>query len=138
MRETKRLWMVLGMAFVGFSLSTQPVSGQETTDDDKQDVAVEEQVEAITLRVVNNNWSDMRIYAVRLGSRIRLGTVTSMTSETFAVPDFLQADVSDFQLLAVPIGGTVSVLSPAVYPSPGDEVVWGIQNHLALSGTPIG
>ena len=62
----------------------------------------------------------------------------SQTAESFELPGHLQADISEVQLLAVPIGGTASVLSPSVYPSAGDEVVWGIQNHLALSGTIIG
>lgn len=138
MRESKTLWMVLGMAFVGFTLSATPVLGQDATQTDSGEPSVDRAAEAVTLRVVNNNWSDMRVYAVHLGSRVRLGTVTSMTTEKFEVPAFLQADVSDFQLLAVPIGGTQSVLSPVVHPSRGDEVVWGIQNHLGLSGTIIG
>ena len=135
--KTHTLWTVLGFTFVGFVIGPGPVTAQDrAADETEPEVAAMD--EGIILTVENHNWSDMRIYAIKLGNRFRLGTVTSNTMETFELPSYLQADISEVQLLAVPIGGTQSVLSPSVYPSPGDEVVWGIQNNLALSGTIVG
>ncbi len=137
MRDSKTLWMVMGMAFVGFALSAGPVAAQTAQDSPDSETTTEAKVEGVTLRIVNSNFSDVRIYAIHQGRRLRIGFVNSMTSETFDLPSYLQADVANLQLLAVPIGGTQAVLSPVVFPSRGDEVVWGIQNHLALSGTVI-
>ena len=135
--KTHTLWTVLGFTFVGFVIGSAPVAAQDRdAEDGEPELAAVD--EGITLTVENHHWSDMKIYAIKLGNRFRLGTVTSQTMETFELPSFLQADVSEVQLLAVPIGGTQSVLSPSVYPSPGDEVVWGIQHSLALSGTIVG
>lgn len=135
--KTHTLWTVLGFTFVGFVIGSAPVVAQER-DVDETEPEVAAMDEGIILTVENHHWSDMRIYAIKLGNRFRLGTVTSHTLETFELPSYLQADISEVQLLAVPIGGTQSVLSPSVYPSPGDEVVWGIQHNLALSGTIVG
>lgn len=140
MKHQRTLWTVLGLTFVGFVMDGGPLMAQERPDGDEgdQDAAVFSQSDAITLTVENHHWSDMRIYALRLGNRFRLGTVTSNTAVSFELPAHIQADVSDVQLLAVPIGGSASVVSPVVHPSPGDEVVWGLQHNLALSGTIIG
>ncbi|NNM32124.1 MAG: hypothetical protein HKO53_03620 [Gemmatimonadetes bacterium] len=135
--KTHTLWTVLGFTFVGFVIGSAPVAAQDR-DGDEAEPELAAPDEGIILTVENHHWSDMKIYAIKLGNRFRLGTVTSQTMETFKLPSYLQADVSEVQLLAIPIGGTQSVLSPSVYPSPGDEVVWGIQHSLALSGTIIG
>ncbi len=137
--KTHTLWTVLGLTFVGFVVGPGSLNAQDR--DQKADDAESEVLavdDGIVLTVQNHHWSDMRIYAIKMGSRFRLGTVTSQTSETFELPSYLQADISEVQLLAVPIGGVQSVISPSVYPAPGDEVVWGIQHNLALSGTIIG
>lgn len=133
--KTHTLWTVLGFTFVGFVVGSAPVTAQDRDGDEAELAAIDE---GITLTVENHHWSDMKIYAIKLGNRFRLGTVISQTVETFELPSYLQADVSEVQLLAVPIGGSESVLSPSVYPSPGDEVVWGIQHNLRLSGTIVG
>ncbi|MGI9627550.1 MAG: hypothetical protein ACR2QM_11990 [Longimicrobiales bacterium] len=138
MKRQRTLWTLLGLTFVGFSLTGELV-GQENANEEVDAEAIAQAVdEGVTLTIVNDNWADMKVYALRLGSRYRLGTVTSLTSQRFELPAHLQADISDLQLLAVPIGGTRSVVSPTVHPSAGDEVVWSLQNNLALSGTIVG
>ncbi len=39
-----------------------------------------------TVRVINDNWQDITVYAFRAGYRRRLGTVTSFTNRVFALP----------------------------------------------------
>ena len=48
------------------------------------------QARTVTVLVDNNNWQDATIYVVGLGPRVRLGTVTSMTTARFALPRALQ------------------------------------------------
>ena len=139
MQKQRTLWTLLGLTFVGFVTASDALA-QEAQDEDQakeETVVVSQAREGVTLTVRNDNWADMKLYVVRLGTRYRLGTVNSFQSVTYDLPTHLQADISELQLLAVPIGGTRSVLSPIVYPSAGDEVVWGLQNNLALSGTIV-
>ena len=111
---------------------------QEGTDEQKQDESSSARDAApIVVTVENNNWSDMRIYGLRDGVRYRLGTVTSFTKARFELPRQLQAEIKPVQLLADPIAGTRSVRSYPVYLSPTDEVVWVLQNNLALSGVVL-
>ena len=138
MTKQRNLWTVLGLTFVGFALGNGLTAQEVEKKVGNEEMVAQAEDRAVTLTVVNDNWQDMKIYALRLGARFRLGTVTSFTSERFELPTHLQADIDALQLLAVPIGGSLSVVSPTVYPSGGDEVVWGIQNNLALSGTIVG
>ncbi len=116
--------MLLGPAM----LAGQEQESEETPFDRKAPITVE---------VFNNNWSDMAIYAVSSGTRHRLTTVTTGTSQKFTLPRHLNADVREIRLLADPIGGPRAVLSDPLILSPGDEVEWHLQNHLALSGQLI-
>lgn len=117
------------------------VAAQEA---DKNESASQEEAQAkkppapVTLVVENQNWADMRVYAVKSGTRHRLGAVTSLTRVSFELPRHLTADIGEMRFLAVPIGGSTSVLSYGIYLSPGDEVLWALQTHLALSGTVRG
>ena len=140
MKNPRTLWTVLGLTFVGFAIGGGEVAAQNDPDQTRGEdgeTVVQGVERTVTLTVVNDNWLDMKIYALRLGTRYRLGTVTSLTSEEFELPAHLQPSISEVQLLAVPIGGTHGVVSPTVYPSGGDEVVWALQNNLALSGTIV-
>ena len=139
MKTQRTLWTLLGFTFVGFAIGGGEALAQEKakTDADDGEAIVRTAERGVTLTVVNDNWLDMKIYALRLGTRYRLGTVTSLSTEKFELPAHLQPSIAEVQLLAVPIGGTQGVVSPAVYPSDGDEVVWGLQNNLGLSGTIV-
>ncbi len=110
----------------------------QETDEQKQDEAnAHGDAPAVFVTVENNNWSDMRLYALRNGIRYRLGTVVSFTKERFALPRHLQPDHKPVQLLADPIGGRRSVKSYPVYLSSGEELIWALQNNLALSGVIV-
>lgn len=85
------------------------------------------------VRVTNNNWSDMTIYVVRDGLRHRLGTVTSQTTERFAVPTHFMAASGRVHLLADPIGSRNTFLSSPIVITPGQTAEWQLENSLALS-----
>ena len=130
--RTRRLEHLLLAAAAALSLLLAPamLAGQEKESETMAQV----DRAPITVEVFNNNWSDMAVYAVYSGTRYRLATVTTGTSEKFTLPDFLNADVRELALLADPIGGNAAVLSDPLYLNPGDEVEWHLQNQLSLSG----
>lgn len=89
--------------------------------------------EPTTLIVENNNWSDINVYVLRSGSRIRLGTVTSITKRRFTLPAGLSTASGDLRLIADPIGSTRVYMSPPIQFSEGDAIIWRIENYLPMS-----
>lgn len=76
----------------------------------------------ITLEVINNNWSDMVVYVVRGGQRVRVLTVVSTMAEAIRLPRDLVGPGGEVRVFAHSIGGTGRYLSPTVYASPGATV----------------
>ena len=89
--------------------------------------------ERTTVRVVNDNWHDMTVYAVRSGYRRRLGTVTSFTSRVFALPQAFLIPSDELRLIADPIGRRGAYVSEALVISAGDVVEWRLRNNISLS-----
>jgi len=89
-----------------------------------------------TVRVTNNNWSNMNVFAVRGTTRYRLGMVTSMATQVFRLPAAL-AGAGGVRLLADPIGGSEQFLTPAVYVRSGEEVKLELQNQLQISSISV-
>lgn len=136
-RRRNAAWLglaVLVAILAALPASVGPAAAQETGEKGQDEAKSSGNVAAVFVTVENNNWSDMRLYALRNGIRYRLGTVVSFTEERFQLPRHLQPDIEPVQLLAAPIGGTRSVRSYPVYLSEGEEMVWALQNNLALSG----
>lgn len=86
-----------------------------------------------TIRVSNNNWSDMTIYLVRQGTRQRLGTVTSQSVGIFRVPTYMVESASDVRLVADPIGSTRTYSSSPILLGPGQQMEWRLENAINLS-----
>ncbi len=89
--------------------------------------------ERTTVRVVNDNWHDMTVYAVRSGYRRRLGTVTSFTNRVFALPQMFLIPSDELRLIADPIGRRGAFVSEALVVIDGDVVEWRLRNNLRLS-----
>jgi outer membrane murein-binding lipoprotein Lpp len=82
--------------------------------------------EAVSLVVVNNNYADVDVYAVRsTGSRVRIGTVNGNNKGTFNVDRSL-FPTGDLALVAEPIGAFGRARSGRVIVAPGDEVEFRI------------
>lgn len=92
---------------------------------------------APTVRVTNNNWSNMTVYAVRGSSRFRLGMVTSMSTVVFRVPRAVLAGGDGLRLLADPIGGSETYLTPAIHVNAGEEVKLDLQSRLSISSYSV-
>lgn len=89
------------------------------------------------VQVENNNWSDMTIYVVRSGTRMRLGTVVSMNSTIFVVPPSMVNASGEVQLIADPIGGSATFTTHPVLVNPGQQIEFTLENNINLSSLSV-
>ena len=87
----------------------------------------------VPLRVENNSRSDIVVYVLRGSVRTRLGTVTPVTSQTFAISGAIISDQGGISLLADPVAGGRSLKSENVYVRPGQRLVWTLESRLDRS-----
>ncbi|CAN5626629.1 hypothetical protein BH23GEM6_BH23GEM6_03600 [soil metagenome] len=85
------------------------------------------------VEVTNNNWSAMRVYAVRGTSRFRLGTVTSMDTQVFRLPRAFSGASGEIRLIADPIGSHEMHVTPNINVAPGQMLSFQIENYLPIS-----
>jgi hypothetical protein len=97
------------------------------------EVATQGADEAITLLVVNNNWQDMRVFAVIDSRRIRLGTVTSMTTQTLEIRAGVIRPHTRLDLELVPVGSRSARHFESIDVGPGESLEFRIANALELS-----
>jgi hypothetical protein len=86
---------------------------------------------AIVIAVHNQNFLDMDVYAVSEGLATRLGTVTGNSSRSFVVDPSMA--VSDFRIVATPIGGMGRASTGTISPSAGETVDFTIGSTLRNS-----
>jgi len=108
----------------GTGTGTQPAAGSDQAQAPLRDVP---------LRVENNSRSDVVIYVLRGSVRTRLGTVTPVTSQTFAISGAIIGDQGGISLLADPVAGGRSLVSQNVYVRPGQRLVWTLESRLDRS-----
>ncbi len=89
--------------------------------------------ERTTVRVVNDNWHDITVYALRAGYRRRLGTVTSFTSRVLTLPPTLLIPSDGLRLVADPIGSRGVYVTEPLVVNAGDVVEWRLLNNIRLS-----
>ena len=85
-----------------------------------------------TVHVANNNFADVTVYVVQSGMRWRLGTVSGLSRQQFRMPR-LSYDAGDLHLLADPVGGARSYLSPPVRVHAGEAVDLRLHATLNMS-----
>ena len=93
--------------------------------------------DTITIRVSNNNPLDMTVYAVNQSMRVRLGTVTTASTEKFTVSLHQVSPTGELQLLADPIGSRRTLTSEAIHVFAGQAVEWVLQADLRQSSLTI-
>ena len=86
-----------------------------------------------TVRVINDNWNDITVYAVRNGYRRLLGHVTSFTSRELTLPRTLLIPNNELRLIADPIGRRGVYVSEPLVVNAGDVVEWRLRNNIRLS-----
>jgi len=75
-----------------------------------------------TIEVQNQSTSDMRIYVVDGGRRVRLGSVTGTGTATFRIPDSIVAGGRDLVFQADPLAGRQVANSFSIYVAPGEQI----------------
>ena len=134
--DPRRIAMLLWAAMATLSLALIPGSASGQDVKRTGEAQAEETIARdapITVKVRNNGWLDMRVYAVVDGNRWRLGTAHTGQLLTIEVPRYLQTGIVPFQLVAYPIGGSGVAATEQLLLSPGDQVDWQLENYLAFS-----
>ena len=72
--------------------------------------------------VDNQGFTDMDIYAISGGQRIRLGTATGVRKSRFKLPNYLVGAGQQLRFLARPIAGNRSPVSEQITIQPGEDV----------------
>lgn len=88
---------------------------------------------AVMVQVQNNNWSDMVVYLVQGTQRVRLGMVTSMSTQSFPVARSAISSTGQVRLMADPIGSSRGYLSDPLNVRPGQRVALDVGHNLATS-----
>ena len=127
MRSSRLRWCV--RASVIALLATLPGCVKHSVIPDEPDT--------ITIRVSNNNPLDMTVYAVNQSMRIRLGTVSTASTQRFEVSLHQVSPTGELQLLADPIGSRRTMRSESIHVSAGQVVEWILQVDLRQSSLTI-
>ncbi len=101
--------------------------------EDAQVVTAEVAWITTTVTVANRNWSDVRVYIQRSGSRFRLGTVTSNRTATFEIPPGQLGEGGFLRVTAELIGSSDRISTEDVRIQPGLVIEWNIENVLQHS-----
>lgn len=86
--------------------------------------------------VENHNWLETTVYAVRSGTRLRLGTVPTGRTHEFTLPSGFTAGAS-IQLIADPVGTRSTFRSDMLAVAPGRQVNLRVENNLRMSTVSI-
>jgi hypothetical protein len=90
-------------------------------------------IQAITrARVTNNHWLDVGVYAVRSGSRERIGIVRSFDTQLFELAPHL-IETRGIRLYVDPMGSQQSYQTDFISVSPGQLIDLVVQDRLAQS-----
>jgi len=98
---------------------------------------IPDEPDTITISVSNNNSLDMTVYATYQSMRVRLGTVSTATTQHFTLSLHQLSATGEFQLLADPIGSRRTLTSEAIHVFAGQSVEWTLQADLRQSSLVI-
>jgi len=86
-----------------------------------RDTAVQP-ADSAAVQVQNQGFSDMVVYAINGGQRIRLGLATGNSTNTFTIPRHLIRGAGGIRFVADPVGGNRTPVSEEMTVNPGDVV----------------
>lgn len=89
------------------------------------------------VEVTNNNWLDAVVYATRLGTRVRIGRVTSMSQRSLQVPVGFTGAGRTLGLQVTLIGSSENFVTGQLYVAADEMIVLDIQNQLPTSSWGI-
>jgi hypothetical protein len=94
---------------------------------------IQDEPEVITVVVSNNNPLDMTVYAVNQSMRIRLGTVSTASTQRFTLQLHQISPTGELQLMADPVGSRRTMTSELIHVFAGQAVEWTLQADLRQS-----
>ena len=98
---------------------------------------IPDEPDTITISVSNNNSLDMTVYAVNQSMRIRLGTVSTASTQKFTLSLHQISPTVELQLLADPVGARRTLTSESIHVFAGQAVEWTLQADLRQSSLVI-
>jgi len=87
----------------------------------------------VRVRVENQNWRAIHVYAVAGGQIKSMGQLSSQQTDTFELPVSILGSRQEIRLLADPIGSDEGTLSDPILIHPGDLVEWTLTQPLIHS-----
>lgn len=82
-----------------------------------------------TVRVQNQNFLDMNIYVLNGSQRVRLGTVSGVSTRVFTIPSNLVFGMASLRFQADPVGSNQQPISQEITVRAGDQVQLTIPNY---------
>ncbi|MEP6494199.1 MAG: hypothetical protein ABJF01_16060 [bacterium] len=122
--------LVIGLFAAGTALTTATACSH--TDEAAGDVSPSN---AVFVKVSNNNYLDMDVFAVSRGVSTRLGMVTGNGSGSFVIDRSLGG--SDVRIVANPIGGSGRATTGSLAVAPGQTIDFRIAPALGNSSVII-
>ena len=98
---------------------------------------IPDEPDVITISVSNSNPLDMTVYALNQSMRIRLGTVSTASTQRFTISLHQISPTGELQLLADPIGSRRTFTSEPIHVFAGQAVEWVLQADLRQSSLTI-
>lgn len=80
--------------------------------------------------VENDNTATVNIYAIRNGSRFRLGTVAGLATQEFELRRHMMGSAGDLQLLIDPIGSPRNYPTQSIIVDEGDVIELRVSSFL--------
>jgi len=96
-----------------------------------------DEADYVEISVSNNNSLDMTVYATYQSMRVRLGTVSTATTQHFTLSLHQLSATGEFQLLADPVGSRRTMKSESIHVFAGQSVEWTLQADLRQSSLVI-
>ncbi|HYK83670.1 MAG TPA: hypothetical protein VEU55_11055 [Gemmatimonadales bacterium] len=90
-----------------------------------------------SLTIDNHHWLDVEVSVLHGGQTTRVGLITAATSQSFVLPTYLLGPGGDIRLIATPIGGGQSVVTPLITIGGGQSVDWTLERTLSTSSLAI-
>ena len=90
-----------------------------------------------TLVIENHNWADMVIYVLRGTQRSRVGSVNSMSTARFKLPESVAGTYGELRIQADPIGSRRTYTSPVINVVPGTQVELRLENNISISSFAV-
>jgi hypothetical protein len=112
-------------------------SGRAGTDVDTGTAPETAEAGVVPVTIVNNNPTQFTIYAVRTGTRVRVGDAVSFTTSTLRLRRTDLDTDNSVRLVADPVGGSDVIRTGLLVVQPGQHIDWTIEAVPANSSAVV-